>query len=104
MKHRALLTLILTGAFLAPAVSLFASERSPVPQSYERRERAERRVCDREYRVYHVWNRAEDRAYRTWLRLEHHAYRSYERLRAHERRAYWRWRHEHPYDRDDYRR
>ena len=94
MKHSALLSFLVIGALTAPTWAYLANATPATPES-ERRERAERRVYDREHKDYHVWNDAEDHLYRAWLDTKHFANRQFSKLNRTEQRDYWRWRHDH---------
>jgi hypothetical protein len=66
----------------------------------ERNERNQRRYYDRDHRDYHRWDAREDARYRQWRAERHAAYRPFHKVKRAQQRAYWKWRHEHPDDRD----
>ena len=53
------------------------------------------------HRDYHRWDDREDRTYRIYWgdRYKDRKFREYRRMKREEQRDYWRWRHEHPDDR-----
>jgi hypothetical protein len=95
MKHSALLSFLILGTLTAPTLAYAANAAPAAAQSERSRERAERRVYDREHKDYHVWDDAEDRLYHTWLETKHFVNREFSKLNRTEQRDYWRWRHDH---------
>jgi len=90
--HR-FLKVALLGAALIASVPI-------VPTALKAADDHPKRYHDKEHHDDHEWNDREDRAYRKWLEEKHRTQREFAKLKAKEQREYWKWRHEHPDDRD----
>lgn len=90
--HRFLKVALLGAALIAPVAI--------VPTALKAADDQPKRYHDKEHNDDHEWNDREDRAYRKWLEEKHRTQREFAKLKAKEQREYWKWRHEHPDDRD----
>src|SRR5690242_8919610 len=55
---------------------------------------------DREKKECHSWDDREDRALQKWQEARHKTHREFSKLKAKEQAQYWKWRREHPDDKD----
>ena len=93
--HRYLILILLLAALGVPT-ALFARHHDCPERE------GKHGYWDRDDKVCRYWDDREDHSYRTW-QAENKVKRDFARLKAKQQRAYWRWRREHPDDKDDHR-